>query len=175
MVSEYIDRPVLGIDWICDNVTSWNAIEGYILLAGRRHEMVTRNVVDAEAPPFSGGPADQHTSTFLCPRMESVSSDDGDGQQFETAASDEQSLLRPLTPEERHQVILEAELSDESPLLQFHPWDRKFLQRAQLSDPDISFIYELVLDAAERPSWNRMPIKSFDAKVLWKNLSLIHI
>ena len=80
--------------------------------------------------------------------MESVSSDDEYGQQCETAASDEQSLLGSLTPEERHQAILEAELSNKSPVLQFDPWDRKFLQRAQLSDPDISFIYELVLDAA---------------------------
>ena len=106
--------------------------------------------------------------------MESVSSDE-DGQQFGTTAPDEQSLLRSLTPEERHRAILEAELSDESPPLQFDPWDRKFLQRAQLSDPDISFIYELVLDAAERPSWNRMPIKSFDAKVLWKNWSHLSV
>ena len=50
VVSECINRPVLGIDWICDNVTSWNAIEGYILLAGHRHEMISRDIVDAGAP-----------------------------------------------------------------------------------------------------------------------------
>ena len=71
-----------------------------------------------------------------------------------------EQLSRPSSYYLDHKAIVEAESSDESPELQFDPWDRKSLQRAQLNDVDIFFIYELVLNPADRPSWSRMPSKS---------------
>jgi len=50
---------------------------------------------------------------------------------------------------------------------QLNLWDQQSLQRAQLDDPDISFIYELVLSGAEKPAWDDVSSKSRDAKVLW--------
>jgi len=42
LVTEHIDEPMLGINWLCENEAEWSFAGSYVTLAGQRHDLIVR-------------------------------------------------------------------------------------------------------------------------------------
>ena len=130
-----------------------------------RMEEYDFNVVHRAGKQHSNADAmSRHPCTKNCcrPRYpEARLSTDGPADETPMIDSDQPFLTRKTT---RHTTTA-GDGNESNPIVL--PWSHEGLIDAQKSDPDISFIYSLIAESPQQPTWDTVADKSYQIKCLW--------
>jgi len=156
MVSDRIQEPVLGIDFMTRNKVIWDFDEGTIWIANKPyllHHRSNRSSGDestrSDVEQRSSAPMQSHLS---CASKEHQPKNDHGVKAISAARKPH------VKPSNAHPAVG----------IDLKFWSLEELCAAQKADPDISHILNLMEASLEKPPWDSVSSQTYDVRVLWE-------